>query len=65
MLFVVVLTGISTGCGNQSTLSPDSHASHVISSLWWGMLAGSAVLFAVVVALLLYGLLQTPRIGSG
>ena len=58
MLLVVVLTGISTGCGNQSTLSPDSHASHVIGSLWWGMLAGSAVLFAVVVALLLYGLLR-------
>ena len=52
------LAGTTAGCGNQSTLSPDSHASHVISNLWWGMLAGSAVLFAVVVALLLYGLLK-------
>ena len=49
------------GCGNQSTLSPDSHAAHDISSLWWGMLAGSALLFAVVVALLAFGLAPTPR----
>ena len=52
------LAGTTAGCGNQSTLSPDSHASRVISNLWWGMLVGSAVLFAVVVALLLYGLLR-------
>src|SRR4051812_6266641 len=47
-----------SGCGNQSTLTPDSHASQDISSLWWWMLAGSAVVFAVVLALLVFGLLR-------
>jgi len=46
------------GCGDQSTLSPASHASHTISSLWWGMLIGSAVILAVVLSLLTLGLLR-------
>jgi cytochrome c oxidase subunit II len=70
---VSLLTLALSGCGNQSTLTTDSHASHVISNLWWGMLAGSAVVFAIVVALLFFGLLrrhgtdpaERDRIGSG
>ncbi|HWB21793.1 MAG TPA: cytochrome c oxidase subunit II [Gaiellaceae bacterium] len=51
-------TVAATGCGNQSTLAPDSHASHDISNVWWAMLVGSAVIFAVVVAILAFGLLR-------
>lgn len=46
------------GAATQSSLSPASHASRDISNLWWGMLAGSAIVFAVVVALLLVALLR-------
>ena len=35
--FVVVA---SSGCGDQSTLAPASHASRDISGLWWSMLTG-------------------------
>jgi cytochrome c oxidase subunit 2 len=47
------------GCGGngQSTLKPASRASHAISALWWVMLAGSAVVFGVVLVLLLVGVL--------
>jgi len=54
-----------TGCGGaQSTLSPHSGAARTISSLWWIMLVGSAIVFAVVVALLAIGLLQRRSRGS-
>jgi cytochrome c oxidase subunit 2 len=40
------------GCGSdQSTLRPASKASHDIATIWWVMLVGSAVVFAVVLAL--------------
>jgi cytochrome c oxidase subunit 2 len=55
---LVVAACLLGGCGNQSTLTPDSHASRDISSLWWWMLAGSAVVFAVVLAMLVFGLLR-------
>ena len=48
-----------TGCGGgQSTLSPHSGAAGTISSLWWVMLVGSGIVFAVVVTLLAVGLLR-------
>jgi len=52
---VVALAVAAGGCGGngQSTLSPDSRASHAISVLWWAMLAGSAVVFGVVLVLVL------------
>jgi cytochrome c oxidase subunit 2 len=64
------LLAVASGCGSsQSTLSPDSHASHTIATLWWVMFVGSAVIFAGVVALLLVGVLRrrgedAPRKGS-
>jgi len=44
---------LAAGCGNneQSTLRPASRASHAISDLWWVMLAGSVVVFGVVLVL--------------
>ena len=41
------------GCGgnDQSTLQPASKASGDIATIWWVMLVGSAVVFAVVLAL--------------
>jgi cytochrome c oxidase subunit 2 len=55
---LLAATLVLGGCGSsQSTLSPDSHASDTIATLWWVMLVGSALIFAVVVALLLIGAL--------
>ncbi|HET7743346.1 MAG TPA: cytochrome c oxidase subunit II [Gaiellaceae bacterium] len=44
--------------GDQSTLKPASKASSQIAGLWWIMLVGSVVVFAVVLALLLVGVLR-------
>jgi cytochrome c oxidase subunit II len=56
---VLGLLAAASGCGSsQSTLSPDSHASSTIATLWWVMFVGSAVIFAGVVALLLVGVLR-------
>ena len=49
----------------QSTLSPHSGAAGTISSLWWIMLAGAAVVFAIVVALLFVGLLRRRSMAPG
>ena len=47
------------GCGGeQSTLAPDSRASHSIATLWWVMLVGSAVVVGVVTLLVLISLLK-------
>ena len=60
---IVVATLMSTlglaGCGGgQSTLDAQSKASSTISTLWWVMLVGAAVIFSIVVALLLFGVLR-------
>jgi cytochrome c oxidase subunit II len=48
-----------TACGGgQSTLQAHSDATSTISNLWWVMLVGSAIVFSIVVALLLFGLLR-------
>jgi cytochrome c oxidase subunit II len=39
----------------QSVLKPESHAAREITHLWWAMLIGSGIGFAVVVGLLLLG----------
>src|SRR5438874_13021453 len=39
----------------QSTLHPESHASHEIAYLWWVMLGGAWIGFAAVVFLLFLG----------
>jgi cytochrome c oxidase subunit 2 len=52
---IAVAVAAAAGCGDndQSTLRPASNASHSIATLWWVMLAGSGVIFAAVVALVL------------
>ncbi len=53
------VAAVAGGCGSsQSTLSPDSKASDKIATLWWVMFVGSALIFAVVLALLLVGVLR-------
>jgi cytochrome c oxidase subunit 2 len=57
---VAVAAGLSTaaisaaGCGenDQSTMSPAAKSAQDISTLWWVMLAGATVVFAVVLVLL-------------
>ena len=44
--------------GDQSTLKPASHAAHAIADLWWVLFVVSVVVFTVVVALLLVGVLR-------
>ena len=51
------MLGLGLG-GDQSTLKPESKASADIAGLWWIMLIGSVVVFAVVLALLLVGVLR-------
>jgi cytochrome c oxidase subunit II len=48
---------------DQSTLDPASHAADKIADLWWILFAVSVVVFAVVLALLLVGVLR--RRGGG
>ena len=43
---------------DQSTLNPASHAAHAIADLWWVLFVVSVVVFTVVVALLLVGVLR-------
>jgi cytochrome c oxidase subunit 2 len=55
-----------SGCGGgQSTLSPHSGPARTISSLWWIMFVGSALVFALVVALIAVGLLKRRRTSPG
>jgi cytochrome c oxidase subunit 2 len=57
LLIASAVTALA-GCGDQSTLSPNSDAARDISNLWWGMLIGSAVILAIVLLLLTLGLLR-------
>ena len=55
----VLLVVAPAGCGGeQSTLAPESHASRSVATLWWVMLIGSTVVFAVVTMLVLVTLLK-------
>jgi cytochrome c oxidase subunit 2 len=47
--------------GGQNVLHPASHQEHEISVLWWVMLAGSAVGFAVICFLILLGWFRRHR----
>jgi cytochrome c oxidase subunit 2 len=58
LLAVGLLAAAGCGGNGQSTLSPDSRASHAISALWWTMLSGSVVVFGVVLVLLLAATLR-------
>jgi cytochrome c oxidase subunit 2 len=45
----------------QSVLKPESHAAREITHLWWAMLGGAGVGFAVVCALLVLGWIRRNR----
>jgi cytochrome c oxidase subunit II len=57
-----LLVSALSGCGgDQNTLNARSGAESAIVRLWWAMLAGSAVGFGVVLALLIGGWLRRNR----
>lgn len=47
--------------GQQSALQPAGPGARDAAILWWVMLAGSILIFALVLALLLYAVLQRPE----
>jgi cytochrome c oxidase subunit 2 len=56
---------VLAGCGSrQSTLDPEGPAASKIAELWWVMLAAATVIFGVVLALLLLGLLRRRARGE-
>ena len=59
------LIGALTGCsGPLSTLDPSGPAAATIATLWWVMLSGAGVLFALVLVIFLL-VLRRPGWGSG
>lgn len=53
LLTLLPLALLATGCGSkQNALHPESPPAHGIATIWWIMLAGSAVGLALIVALL-------------
>jgi len=63
LLFLLPVLAL-TGCGgNQSPLSPESHQSRDIASLWWWMFGGACVGFAVVAGILALAWLRRGRRG--
>jgi cytochrome c oxidase subunit II len=47
--------------GQQSALQPSGPGARDAAVLWWAMLAGSVVIFALVLALLLYAVMRRPE----
>ena len=47
--------------GQQSALQPSGPGARDAAVLWWAMLAGSVIIFALVLALLLYAVLRPPE----
>jgi cytochrome c oxidase subunit II len=59
-----VATLLLAGCGSKENgLAPESRAAHGIVSLWWNMLAGAALGFALVAAILLAAYVRRNRAG--
>jgi cytochrome c oxidase subunit II len=55
---------VVAACGSkQDALAPHSHAARSISSLWWNMLVGSALAFAVVALILAGAWIRRGRVG--
>jgi cytochrome c oxidase subunit 2 len=58
----LAIAALLAGCGgDQNTVAPHSGSERSISHLWWVMLVGSAVGFAVIVALLVLGWVRRDR----
>ncbi len=54
-----------SGCqGDLSTLDPAGPSTEAFAKLWWAMLAGSAVIFALVIGLLFMVLMARERLKS-
>ncbi len=65
MLSLAVAGLVLSGCtGPLSTLDPAGPSAAAVATLWWIMLAGAALLFALVLILLLVGFVR-PGLGSG
>ena len=60
---VALLAGAAGCSGSLSTLSPSGPAAGSIATLWWVMLAGACVLFALVMGLFLL-VIKRPGWGS-
>ena len=61
---VLLALPVLAGCGgNQNALHPEGHAERRIAHLWWVMLTGASVGFAVIVLLLLLGWVRRNRPG--
>jgi cytochrome c oxidase subunit 2 len=59
---IVAAAGLPlSGCGGPfSTLDPAGASAHAIAELWWVMLIGAVVLFALVMGLLLWTFVKRP-----
>jgi len=56
---------LATGCNsNQAITNPATQPAREINTLWWAMLAGAMVVFAVVVALLVIAFVRRGRPGE-
>lgn len=64
MLPIVPLMLLSGCAGDLSALDPAGPAARSIARLWWVMLTGSAVLFALVLGLFLLALLRPAAAGA-
>jgi heme/copper-type cytochrome/quinol oxidase subunit 2 len=60
-LLGLALPALAAADGRQNVLHPASHQEHEISVLWWAMLGGSAVGFAVICGLILLGWFRRHR----
>jgi cytochrome c oxidase subunit II len=61
LISVAVL--VLAGCGKQSSLEPQSHPARRISHLWWIMMTGAWIGFAVVAGLLALGWVHRRKAG--
>ena len=60
-LLGLALPALAAADGRQDVLHPASHQEHEISVLWWVMLGGSVVGFAVICVLILLGWFRRHR----
>jgi cytochrome c oxidase subunit 2 len=60
-LLGLALPALAAANGRQDVLHPASHQEHEISVLWWVMLGGSVVGFAVICVLILLGWFRRHR----